>query len=144
MSHLIRMLELDVELNSESSHTKRRNTIIEKRRMRNERKKRLKKKSRAVVKHLKHELKEAHCKAEKDAKRLTRLSVMARSYWERWRWELQKRKEALLTSTQMGMHINSKQVAFPNVHEIKESFLSDPKVNNVEDKHYWVVDVSAL
>ena len=56
------------ELNSESSHTKRRNTTIEKRRMRNERKKRLKKKSRAVVKHPKHELKEAHCKVEKDAK----------------------------------------------------------------------------
>ena len=36
----------------------------------------------------------------------------------------------------MGMHINSKQVAFPNVHEIKESFLSDPKVDYVEDKHY--------
>ena len=101
--------------------------------MRKERKKRFKKKkSRAVVKHLKHELKEMHCKAEKDDKRLARLSVMARSYWVRWRWELQKRKEALLTSTWMGMHINSKQVAFPNMHKIE----SDPKVDNVEDKQY--------
>ena len=126
-------------INQESGHEPSRmprskNTIVEKRRMRNERKKRLKKRKRCAVtaKHLKRQLEEMKHKADVDGKKLVRVTAMARSYWERWRWELQKRREALLDSTRMGQ-LNVKQ-AVPNVHEIDETFLSDPIVN--QDPHY--------
>ena len=46
-------------------------------------------------------LKEAQRNAEKHEFSVKRLTAMARSYWERWQWELQKRKEALFTTTSM-------------------------------------------
>ena len=112
-----------VSINHESNHEceesslkrKRENTVAEKRRMRNQRKKRLKKRKRPVItaKHLKRELAEAQRKVGRDELKLVRLTAMARSYWERWRWELQKRKEALLTSIRLGMQLK-KQTVFPN------------------------------
>ena len=104
--------EMSAEEDSSIKSKRRRpNTTIEKRRMRNERKKRMRNRMlRKSTKKLKRELKEAQSKADQHMKKIVKLSAMARSFWERWRWELQKRKEALLTSRRM--RTRSKQ-SFP-------------------------------
>ena len=118
----------------------RKNTISEKRKMRNARKKRMKKKK-ISGRIIKRELKEAQRNAKKHELSVKRLTAMARSYWERWRWELQKRKEALFTTTRLGMH--SKHV-YPNIHEIEEAFLPIPLLTIVTVRRSIIWGVEAL
>ena len=84
----------------------RRNTVQEKRAMRRERKKKRKmKKSRLA----------------KDLVRDMRLyKIMARDYWDRWQWEMQKRKEEMRLRTIAPRHASN------SLHEIDPSQLSDP------------------
>ena len=107
--------EMSAEEDSSIKSKRRRpNTTIEKRRMRKESKKRMRNwMPRKSTEKLKRELKEAQSKADQHMKKILKLSAMARSFWERWRWELQKRKEALLTSRRMSMQLNSSKQSFP-------------------------------
>ena len=59
---------------------------------------------------------------------------MARSYWERWNWELQKRKEevALNRSTRS----RPKQCSSQKVYEIEPSMLKDPKEESAQE--LWI------
>ena len=104
-----------VKVSPESKRCRKPNTITKKRRMRRKRKN-----QRKSVSKLKRELKEVHAKADHNAKKVIRLTTMARSYWERWRWELQKRKEALSTKP-----IDKRMDQTNNIHEIDELLLSD-------------------
>ena len=106
---------------SAENRSRRANTAEEKRRMRNARKRRMRKIERKPVRKLKRELKEERTKADIHAKRIIRLTAMARSYWERWRWELQKRQETLLTTP------IDKITKLTNLHEIDEAFLLNLK-----------------
>jgi len=49
---------------------------------------------------------------------------MTRTFWERWKWELEKRKEVLLTNNRTG-HLHLSYEAKPNLHEIHSSLLTD-------------------
>ena len=75
----------------------RKNTVIEKKRMRNLRAKRKRKFRAAVTKkdteQLKNELKVEQQKQVKSEHRIKVLKCMARTYWERWHWELEKEKK---------------------------------------------------
>ena len=84
----------------------RKNTIQEKRRMRAERKKRKRainaRKRRTdlqnaleTVSKLKVDIESKDKLMKKSLNRMQLYKNMSRSYWERWRWELQKRKELL-------------------------------------------------
>lgn len=40
-------------------------------------------------------------------KTVTRLKCMTRTFWERWRWEVEKWKELMLSSTQIGRALHA-------------------------------------
>lgn len=97
----------------------RRNTLQEKRKMRNERKKRKRKLTAEV---------QFETKLRVDAERKVVLyKNMSRSYWERWRWELQQRKDLMLQERgayhKLCGHKTSDKV---KVLEIDPTMLKDP------------------
>ena len=102
---------------SAENRSRRANTAEEKRRMTNARKRRMRK----IERKLKRELKEERTKADIHAKRIIRLTAMARSYWECWRWELQNCQETSLTTP------IDKITKLTNLHEIDEAFLLNLK-----------------
>ena len=53
---------------------------------------------------------------------------MARTYWDRWQWELHKRKEAM---TEQLRRSKSRSQIVPTVHEIDTNDLKDPIVDGV-------------
>lgn len=108
----------------------RENTVLEKRSMNKSRRKRksTKKKMKAKMKQLREEV-SAEMKLRKEAERLAfRYKQISRTYWERWRWELHKRKE---TMKELGV----RNPQFPStsdkylLHEIDPSMLEDPVVD---------------
>lgn len=99
------------------------NTLEEKRKMRNERKKR----KRARAKDLKAQLQlERQMKVETD-KKVTLYKNMSRSYWERWQWELQQRKECLVRERALLRRVSDgRSVSVLNIHEIDPDLLHNP------------------
>lgn len=116
----------------------RKNTIIEKKRMRNLRTKRKRKLQAACrkkeIEKLKDELKLEHQKQTKSEHKIRVLKCMARTYWERWHWELEKRKESLreYKRSQSG----SLQVLSSKLHEIDPSMLHEPILEGKEKEHF--------
>ncbi len=82
---------------------------------------------------LKGELKAVKQSVKKGEHRITVLKGMSRTYWERWRWELEKRKEAMITNSRVSSHKHS---LHPVVHEVDPSLLTDPVVNEKRQEHY--------
>ena len=117
--------------------THRNNTKEEKRAMRNKRKKKMRKReSKRKIGALKQELKEARSEIEKSKRRICTLRSMSRTFWERWRWELEKRKEAMMMNRRSGIHSQLQCTTHSMVHEIQVSMLSDPVVNgNVQEEY---------
>lgn len=100
------------------------NTIDEKRRMRNAREKRRRTRAKVLEAQLKHE----RTLKDEATKKVTLYKNMSRSYWERWQWELQDRKECMareraLTQAQSG---NSSTSDGPRIHEIDPDLLHNP------------------
>lgn len=99
----------------------RKNTLEEKRKMRLKRKKR-KKQERADKKR----------KADiAVAAQTTRYKCMARSYWDRWQWELVKRKEAMTEQLKLRVYMKNrnfgaKTTPIIHVHQIDLTHLTDP------------------
>ena len=54
---------------------------------------------------------------------------MSCTYWERWHWELQKRKEAVRENLLAHKHYHSHNVPDNTLHEINPAMLVDPLVN---------------
>ena len=107
-----------------STKRSRRNTLQEKRRMRNERRMR-KRRSKSNSSLLANTLQlESKLRAEAE-KKLTLYKNMTRSYWERWRWELQQRKECMQQRRGVGCHKKDCNGQI-SVHEIDPSLLHDP------------------
>lgn len=122
----------------ERKKVRRKNTIIEKKRMRNLRIKR-KRKLQAALKNkesetLKNELKLEHQKQIESEHKIRVLKCMARTYWERWHWELEKRKEEL--SEYRRGHNGSLQVPSSSLHEIDPTMLHDPILEGKEKEHF--------
>ena len=114
--------------------TSRKNTVEEIRKMRNGRKRRkrldrnqhFKCKSMAG---LKQELIKERTESSKRQKEALRYKNMARSYWERWQWELHKRKEAIKEQLRIVKQIPStlpKAQATALLHEVCPDLLHDP------------------
>lgn len=107
----------------------RNNTAEEKKRMRNSRKKRKRSKKRNCL--LKAVVDEQELRKQSETKVLHYRS-MARSYWERWQWELRQRREAmmLVRSTSLSPANSTSQVT--KVHEIDPTLLHDPVKGSLE------------
>lgn len=107
------------------------NTIDEKRRMRNLRVKRKRKllKKKTAIKELKNELKKEQERKEESERKVKLLKCMSRTYWERWHWELEKRKEAVRENVWAQKRYHSQAIASDTLYEINPVMLVDPLVN---------------
>ena len=74
-----------------SERRSRPNTLEEKKKMRNSRKKRRRSRAKVLEAQLEHE----RALRSDASKKVTLYRNMSRSYWERWQWELQRRKESM-------------------------------------------------
>ena len=113
----------------------RKNTLSEKKFMRNSRKRRMRKrKMKEIVFAAKREAKQAtsdlqnHIQAskkeiEKVNGQVVKLRCMMRTFWERWRWELEKRKEEFLVNKRI-YRVPTSNVT--NFHEVDPCLLHNP------------------
>ena len=112
------------------------NTVEEKRRMRNARKRRLRQaKTKPVIRKIKTQLEVAHKKVEDCQTRISTLKCMTRTFWERWRWELEKRKEAMIMNTRIGIHLQTHQKD-TSIHEIDVAMLESPIINGKVEERF--------
>ena len=132
--------------NEEESPRFRKNTIEEKRIMRNSRRRRMRRrKPRRLtfekvesLKQMKQKLEVANVEIKKKGKRIETLRCMTRTFWERWRRELEKRKEALWLSRtgSYRLHVQSTSVTKPHISEIDPDLLIRPTVNEEQEDCY--------
>lgn len=112
---------------AENKLKRRRNTLQEKRRMRAERKKR-KRHMRAFTRQesklaakLKTDIDNKQSQLEATQNKMQMYKNMARTYWERWRWESQKRKESVVP------HVYHRQ---PSQHCPATDTMLPPQINS--------------
>lgn len=107
-----------------SCRKSRENTKEEKRRMRAKRKKKLRKlrKQNNVKKCLQTEKALRECAQKESAK----YKSMARTFWERWRWELQKRSDSVSYTSSQGTRTQA------IMHNINPDLLNDPMIDGKE------------
>lgn len=109
----------------------RENTSEEKRRMNKLRRKRkrCKKKMKTKLQQLKREV-SSEIELRKQAERsVTTYRQISRTYWERWRWELHKRREAMQEIVTRNRFTSVKSSEKCLIHEIDPSMLKDPVVD---------------
>lgn len=100
------------------SAKQRRHTLEQKRSMKRERKKR-KRQTRAAIKKAK-ELQKQNDAVTGSSREVVLYKQMARHYWDRWQWELQKYKKEV--------QLNKEQASYTKgLHEIDPVFLTNPK-----------------
>jgi len=109
----------------------RRNTVEEKKTMRNARRRRLRRRKRFAkqqCKQLKKTVEEGKSQLKSQEKRLTTLRCMARTFWERWRcgWEAERRKEALLLNRQRYSVANASCSGATLLNELDPALLTQP------------------
>lgn len=136
------------ELSAQSGSVSRRrsccNTVEEKRKMRKERNKRkkgsmkgsTKKLLRDDIKHLREQM-----TAESQLWQKAELSVIAqrnraRTFWERWRWELEKQREAMINLCQQRVRKSPAVGGVVSIQEIDLSMLYNPVIDGKEEVHY--------
>ena len=125
----------DSRAESESGETSRASTSYGKRSRENtleeKRKMRINRKKRKCMASLKKEVqREQHLRNESE-KKVIHYRMMARSYWERRRWELLQRKEALQHG-RGGIRVSVE----PRLLEIDEALLLDPAIEHQEPEVY--------
>ena len=136
------------ELSAQSWFVSRRrsrcNTVEEKRKMRKERNKRKKRSMKGFTKKLLREdikrLRE-ELTAESKLRQKAGLNVIAqrnraRTFWERWRWELEKRREAMISLCQQRVRTSPTVGKSVHVQEIDPSMLHDPVIDGKSEVHY--------
>ena len=128
--------------------TKGRHSLKDIRKMRKKRKMRkrfqriLKKKecAKQAIRTLEKEVKKEKELSKKNEAQIQRYKCMARSYWDRWQWELQKRKEVhreqALAARCLGLHTVPKNASIDSSqpHEINPDHLVDPVQNGKSSK----------
>ena len=68
------------------------------------------------------------------------LRCMTQMFWERWNWELEKRKEALwLSKSTSSYQLQSTEAVKMHVSEIDSSLLTNPVVNDKLINCYWLI-----
>ena len=125
----------DGSLPSNQPRLHRANTTEEKRKMRNLRKKRLRctRNQAKTIKRLKSTLEATKLKVEEDERKITALRT--RTFWEMWRWELEKRKETMIMTRRAGQ-LQLQQSTHLHIPEIDSSMLSDPFLNGEKQECY--------
>lgn len=84
------------------------NTIAEKKIMRVNRKKRLRKRyHKRKVHKLEKTIENTKKTLVETERTVSRLKCMTRTFWERWKWEVEKRKELMLSSTRIGRALHA-------------------------------------
>lgn len=116
----------------------RKNTKKEKQEMNKLRRKRKnrKKELKTTIQQLK---KKVSCETElrKQAERsITTQKQISRTYWERWRWELQKRRETMEELKTRSRYTLNKTSDSVLMHEIDPSMLTDPLVGGKYEETY--------
>ena len=113
---------------SDVQRIRRKNTPAEKRKMRKERRKRKRLESevsaQAVADTLKQE-RELRTKAQVEVWKYKRMS---RSFWERWQWELQQRKEYLQAQKNISRSIGSSGITRTTILDIGQGSFGVVKV----------------
>ena len=111
--------------------------------MRNERKKRKrlqkkKERSKKTIANLRQAIIIEKYATEQKQQEVSRCRSMARSYWDRWQWELQKRKEIHQENIRISRRslIPSDAVSCLQTHEIIPGNLSNPNINGEATKTY--------
>ena len=108
---------------AEQGRTSRPNTLDEKRRMKNDRKRRRRSRTKALEAQLQHE---RALRSDSD-KKVTLYRNMSRSYWERWQWELQRRKDILARERAISRGFQGRDAhRAPIIHEIDPELLRNP------------------
>ena len=132
-----------VSLSTGKGRRSRSNTVEEKRRLRKDRIKRKRRYNRLAkfedqVCRLQSEL-----RAESSLKVKAELNVIAfknraRTFWERWRWEVEKRREAIrdLQLTQLKTKLPHKCSCNSFMQEVDPSMLNDPIISGKQEEHY--------
>ena len=116
----------------------RENTSEKKKRMRRNRKKRkcYKVSKTVIIETLEKEVTKQKEMREEE-KRAFHYRSVARSYWERWNWELKQRKGAMLRERALSTKcLGSVTVAATNLLEIDPALLHDPVLNGTETEVY--------
>ena len=127
-------------LNTMTKPKYRKNTIEEKRAMRTSRRRRMRLKKNKdglvkQVKQLKQQIETSKKETEKANSKIVTLKCMTRTFWERWRWEVEKRKEDLLMNSRVSsVHAGSKDRF--DIHEIDPCLLRDPSCVRNEQEYY--------
>ncbi len=114
----------------------RTNTVRQKKRMRNARKKRMRQRRaelrQAETDRLRSDLEYERREHHKSECKVKVYKSMSRTYWERWRWELQKRKEAM-KETMLAQRRHRTQSTCPQlaIQQIDPSMLVDAQSSDV-------------
>ena len=110
------------------------NTLAEKKHMRNSRKRRMRKRKlkeiilaskREVTQaasNLQHQMQTSNKEIEKINGQVVKLKCMTRTFWERWRWEVEKRKEEFL----VNKRIRVPTIDVHSFHEVDPCLLHNP------------------
>lgn len=122
-----------------NSKKARENTLEEKRRMRNNRKKKHRCRQpsdSSSARDLRRALETERNKNELYVRKLGMYQGMSRTYWERWKWELQKRKEAMIQQKKNERHGPSKQLtSVCTLQEIDPSMLVDVDLQSTSESN---------
>ena len=101
-----------------SRKTRRRNTLEEKRSMNKERKKRKRKTKKKI---------------SKSTRDVQLYKQMANDYWDRWKWEQQRRREENMEVTSKASHYTANPSSF---HHINPVYITDPGVDGKSAETY--------
>lgn len=115
----------------------RENTKEEKRRMNTRRKKRLRRLKKLAASEDARKALETEIKLKESAqKESAKYKSMSRTYWERWRWEHQKRKESMEQSL-TKKNQSSLQSPYQGIQHINPELLRDPTIDG-EQKEIFI------
>ena len=136
--------ELSAQPGSVSRRRSRCNTVEEKRKIRKERKKRKKRSMKGPTSNvLREDIKRLgeQLNAEFKLRQKAELSVIAqrnraRTFWERWRWELEKRLEAMITLCRQRVRTSPTVDKAVTIQQIDPSMLRDPVIDGKEQVRY--------
>lgn len=110
------------------------NTIDEKRRMRRARRNRIRSRSKVLEAQVQLQ---STLRSEAE-KKLVLYKNMCRSYWERWHWELQQRKDSMsIERRTISRKSNDKNLVL-KVHEINPDLLQNPKISDSSDEEVYI------
>lgn len=144
MIYVFVTVDSESQVSSASKRIRRANTLEEKRRMRIARKKKQRRRYATNASELRHQIAEREIQLDDCEKRCVTYRCMSKTYWERWRYELEERKDDLMKERQFRFNVTHcvKSPGFmstpsPTLPIIDHSMLTDP-IQCESDKDIFV------